>query len=138
MFPAKSEFTAELLLSVLNNEPELQLYFGILSSIIKKVVIKGEDDKIVKKEITDAYYARQPISFTKPKDNYVKITEDIRFPRTSQKWERVTHFGIYDAAKGGNMLLLKQVGSALNVDAGDVVTIHANEFILYVGHGSFS
>lgn len=136
MAPAKSEFIADLLLYVLNNEPNLQLYFGIISTTVKKAEAKGELDKTFTREILDPSYVRQPISFTKPKDDFVKLVESIQFARTTQKWEKITHFGVFDAKIGGNMLLLKPTGTVITVEIGEIVTIQSDEFYLYTGHNT--
>lgn len=138
MNPAKSEFTADLLLHVLANEPGVQLYFGILSSSIKKAEVKGDEDKVFTKEIADPLYARQPVAFTKPNHSFVKLVNDIHFPRTSQKWDKVTHFGVFDAPTGGNTLLLKPTGSVTSVESGEIVAILSSEFSLYVGQNAFT
>ncbi len=134
MIPAKIEFNADLLLYILKNEPEVQLYFGILSSFNKKMPFKGEEDKVFTTEISDPSYIRQPVSFVKFQDDFVKLTSTIRFPRSSKKWERVTHFGIFDAAKNGNMVLLKPTGSITSIEPGEITTILETDFCLYVGH----
>lgn len=134
MVPAKSEFTADLLLHVLANEPDVQLYFGVLSSSVVKAVVKGEEDKAFTAEMSDPLYARQPVTFTKPNKGFVRLVNDIQFPRTSQRWDKITHFGVFDAPKGGNMILLKPTGGVTSVEAGEIVAILASEFNLYVGH----
>lgn len=136
MIPAKSEFTADLLLNVMATEPGLQLYFGVLSSFVKKAEVKGEDDKVVTKEILDQTYCRQPVTFTKPKNDTIKIVSDLQFPRSSQRWEKLTHFAVFDAPNGGNVLLLKPTGGVTTVDTGEIVVILASEFSLYVGHNT--
>lgn len=137
MIPAKSEFPADLLLYVLVNEPELPLYLGLCVSVVKPANDK-EDAKVTTLEIADPSYLRQPAAFTAPEAGFLKLTHNIQFPRATNRWDRVTHFAVYDAPKGGNMLLLKPTGGVTNVDAGEIVAIMASEFLLYVGHSVVS
>ena len=43
----------------------------------------------------------------------------ITFPAPTANWGTVTHFGIYDAAPGGNLLICQQLTAAKNVSNGD-------------------
>lgn len=134
MIPAKSEFVADLLLSVMETEPELKLYFGILFSSFSVKEAKEEVGKVFTKEITDSGYARQPVVFTKPKNGLVGLVNDIKFPKMNQRWRNVTHYAIFDDCKDGNMLLLKPIGMIVTIEPGEIAGILANEYTLYVGY----
>lgn len=138
MNPAKSEFTADLLLYVLANEPDLPLYFGVYVSAIKPPLAKGEENRVVTSEVADPAYRRHSVRFVNTKNGFLTLEHDIQFPRASEKWDRVTHFAVFDAPKGGNLLLLKPTGGVTTVDAGEIVAILASEFMLYVGHNTLT
>lgn len=46
----------------------------------------------------------------------------ITFPTPSAGWGLVTHFGIYDAASGGNLIMFGTLGTAKTINIGDAVT----------------
>ena len=130
---AKSEFTADLFINVLLNEPYIPLYMGFFVSEVNG----GEKDPQLKtSEVTEPAYLRQRVQFSGIDSGFVRLLHDVQFPRASKKWEKVTHFGIFDAERDGNLILLKPTGSVTTVEVGEIIAILANEFQLYVGHNS--
>lgn len=52
----------------------------------------------------------------------------ISFPTpTGAGWGTVTHFGIFDASSGGNLLFWGALASSKTVNAGDTVSFAANQ-----------
>lgn len=50
-------------------------------------------------------YARVELTnLSQPSDGEVSNTEMITFPESTESWGTVTHFVVYDAASGGNLL----------------------------------
>lgn len=49
----------------------------------------------------------------------------ITFPTPSASWGTVTHFGIYDASSGGNLLFYGQLTIAKTINEADTVTFPA-------------
>jgi hypothetical protein len=54
----------------------------------------------------------------------------IQFPEATAGWGTVTHFGIYDAVTGGNLLIHGELGVARAVASGDAPRFLANAFVL--------
>jgi len=134
MSVAKSEFTADLLISILTNEPNLPLYMGLLVS-----EVNGDKEPQVKtSEVADPAYQRQQVCFSAIEGSFVQLLHDIQFPKASRKWERVTHFGVWDSHAGGNLVLLKPTGGVNNVEVGEAIAILTTEFQLYVGQNACS
>lgn len=130
----KGEFIADLLINVLMTEPNIPLYLGFLVS-----EVTGQKEPLVKTyEIADPAYARQKVSLTPITDGFVHMLHDIQFPRAAKRWEKITHYAIFDAPKDGNMLLLRTTGGVSTIDSGEIVSILAAEFQLYVGHNHYS
>jgi hypothetical protein len=48
-----------------------------------------------------------------------KNVADITFPAPSANWGTVTHFGLFDAVTGGNMLMQKQLAVPKVINSGD-------------------
>lgn len=46
----------------------------------------------------------------------------INFPTPSAGWGLVTHFGIYDAASGGNLIMFGSLGTPKTINTGDAVS----------------
>lgn len=51
----------------------------------------------------------------------------ITYPTPSANWGTVTHFGIYDAVSGGNLIFWGPLSSAKAVFTGDAVSIQAGQ-----------
>jgi hypothetical protein len=130
---AKSEFTADLLLYVLMHEPEVPLYMTLFVS-----EVNGEKEPQLRThEVNDPNFCRHRVKFSPINCGFVKLLHDVQFPRATKPWGRVTHFAIYDAQKGGNLLLLKPTGGVTGVDVGEIIAILAAEFSLFVGFSPY-
>lgn len=55
----------------------------------------------------------------------------ITFPVPSADWGRVTHFALFDAASGGNLLLWGALTAAKNVSNGDSAPVIASGALTY-------
>ena len=55
-------------------------------------------------EVSGGSYARQAVTFTSPTGGATSNTADIYFPAASAAWGTVTHFALFDAVTGGNIL----------------------------------
>ena len=52
-------------------------------------------------------------------DGIITNTADITFPAPSANWGTVTHFGIFDAATGGNLLFHGALTTSRTINNGD-------------------
>ena len=99
------------------------------------------DDNVTANEVKGTWYARQLVgSWTAPQQEsdyvYTSNSDELRFNAITGNAVVVSHYGIYDALTGGNLLdsglLVDGEGVAsprtLNVD--DVFVVKANELIL--------
>ncbi|MCX6559848.1 MAG: hypothetical protein NTZ26_04975 [Candidatus Aminicenantes bacterium] len=55
---------------------------------------------------------------------------DLSFPEASGSWGTITHFAIFDAASGGNMLAHGSLTASKAVGAGDVLKFAAGNLTL--------
>ena len=71
------------------------------------------------REPDDPQYARQPITLAAPKqvgDIATAATDRAyTFPAAFVNWGPVTHFGLFDAATGGNLLLYGELDQPLTI-----------------------
>jgi hypothetical protein len=66
-------------------------------------------------------YARQQANFNAPVNGVATSTGDIVYSQAVTSWGTVTHFGIFDAASGGNLLYFAALQTQRQVLAGDQV-----------------
>jgi hypothetical protein len=73
--------------------------------------------------VSDPGYARVSTAqsdWATPTSGQISNTTIVTFPAATDNWaDTVTHFGIYDASTGGNLLFFGPVGAARTVLAGD-------------------
>lgn len=85
-------------------------------------------------ELTGAGYARVQVSRADSQwtlsSGAVSNTNTITFPTPSANWGNVTHFGIFDASTGGNLLFHGSLTTAKTVNSGDTVTFPAGQLVI--------
>lgn len=65
-------------------------------------------------------------------------TGTITFPTASGSWGTITHFAIFDASTGGNMLAHGSLSVSNSVVSGNIVTFAAGEIDVVANSGAFS
>lgn len=73
-------------------------------------------------EVSGGGYARQDVSAeygTAAAAGSVSNDAEVAFPQATANWGTVTHFGIFDAASGGNLLRWGALGTAKAVNQDD-------------------
>ena len=60
----------------------------------------------------------------------VENDDDVTFPTATASWGTVTHFGLLDAASGGNLLMHGALDYSKTVGIGDVFQADAGELVL--------
>ena len=77
-----------------------------------------------------AYARMQLTGLGAPSNGVVTNPADISFPESTAVWGTVTHFVIYDAATGGNLLMHGALTSARSVEANTILTIRSGSLKL--------
>ena len=80
-------------------------------------------------EVSGGAYARQSVTFAQtsgPDPTVYKNTALVTFPTATASWGTITHFGIWSAASGGNLLAYSAVTTAKPVAIDDIVRWEAN------------
>ncbi|MFD2703825.1 hypothetical protein ACFSVM_25680, partial [Paenibacillus shunpengii] len=77
--------------------PPTELYIGLFTS--------DPGEAGTGTEVTGAGYARRPITFSPSTVGTTSNTADILSPASTAAWGTITHFGIFDALTGGNLLI---------------------------------
>ena len=78
-------------------------------------------------ELTGGSYARQSIAFDAAASGTTDNTSAVDFPVATANWGTVSHFGLFDASSGGNLLVHGAFASSKTVETGDVLRIGAGE-----------
>lgn len=80
-----------------------------------------------------AGYARIALtSLSAPNNGSVSNTAAVSFPETTAPWGTVSHYVIYDAKTGGNLLIYNALSEAKVMQTSDVLTFKAGDLVLTV------
>jgi hypothetical protein len=74
-------------------------------------------------EVSGGSYAREIATFAAPSNGASSTNADVQFPQATANWGVVTHFAIFDALSGGNMLYHGILTAAKDIETGDVFKI---------------
>ena len=101
-------------------------YFIGLSSTAPSV-----DGQGVSEPAASAGYARVKLEvLSEPNAGVITNDAAISFDESTANWGTMTHFVIFDAADGGNLLMYDSLSTARNVEAATIVTIKAGSLTL--------
>lgn len=70
-----------------------------------------------------------------PADGVVKNKSLISFPESTADWGTATHYVVYDASVGGNLLFYGELGNSRAIEANTIVTIKPNELTITLSNG---
>ena len=78
-------------------------------------------------ELSGNSYARQSIAFDAASGGTTDNTSAIDFPTATGSWGTVSHWGLFDAATSGNLLIHGAFSASKTVASGDILRIAAGE-----------
>jgi len=78
-------------------------------------------------ELSGNGYARQAITFAAASSGSAATNATVTFPTATGSWGSVSHYGIFDAASGGNLLIHGAFASAKTIGTGDVFRINSGD-----------
>jgi hypothetical protein len=78
-------------------------------------------------ELSGSAYARQSIAFDAASGGTTDNTSAIDFPTATGSWGAVSHWGLFDAATSGNLLIHGAFSASKTVASGDILRIAAGE-----------
>lgn len=78
-------------------------------------------------ELTGNGYARQSIAFDAAASGTTDNTSAVDFPTATGSWGTVSHYGLFDASTGGNLLIHGAFTASKAVASGDILRIAAGE-----------
>ena len=74
-------------------------------------------------ELSGSGYARQSIAFGAASSGTASNSGNVDFPAATGSWGTVSHFGIFDASTGGNLLIHGALTASKAVATGDILRI---------------
>lgn len=80
-------------------------------------------------EVSGGSYARQGIVFGAPTNGEGSNTSLITFPEATAVWGQITHFSLWDALTGGNMLMYKDLDVPKPIGIGDVFKFKPGQIV---------
>lgn len=78
-------------------------------------------------ELSGSGYTRKSAAFDAAVSGTADNTATIEFPAATGSWGSVSHFGIFDASTGGNLLIHGAFTTAKTIAQGDILRISAGD-----------
>ena len=78
-------------------------------------------------ELTGNGYARVAATFNAAASGTADNDAAIEFSAATASWGTVSHFGLFDASSGGNLLIHGAFTTAKLIDSGDILKISAGD-----------
>jgi len=78
-------------------------------------------------ELTGNNYSRVSASFSAAASGTTSYSAAIEFAAATGSWGSVSHFGLFDAASSGNLLIHGAFSSAKTIASGDILRIAAGD-----------
>lgn len=78
-------------------------------------------------ELSGSGYARQAIAFNAASSGTADNSGAVDFPAATGSWGTVSHFGLFDASTGGNLLIHGALTASKAVATGDILSIAAGD-----------
>jgi len=78
-------------------------------------------------ELSGNNYARVAINFDAASGGTTDNSAAVEFAAATGNWNSVSHFGLFDASSGGNLLIHGAFTAAKTITTGDILRIAAGE-----------
>jgi len=78
-------------------------------------------------ELSGSGYARQSIAFNAASNGTADNSGSVDFPAATGSWGTVSHFGLFDASTGGNLLIHGALTASKAVATGDILRVAAGD-----------
>lgn len=88
-------------------------------------------------EVSGGSYARQTMAITVGAPvvgtgTTISNTGNVVFPTATATWGNITHFGVFDAVSGGNLLLHGAWATAKLIDSSDTFAVSAGDLSVVI------
>ena len=82
-----------------------------------------------------AYARVQMTNMSQPNNGVITNTAAITFPESTGSWGTLTHYVVYDAATGGNLLFYGALANSRTVDISTTIAFKVGEFTITLENG---
>lgn len=82
-----------------------------------------------------AYARVQMANMSQPSNGVITNTAAITFPESTRSWGTLTHYVVYDAATGGNLLFYGALANSRTVDSNTTIAFKVGEFTITLENG---
>ena len=96
------------------------------------------DDASGLAEVSGGSYARQSIAFNAAASRKVENTSQVTFPQATGSWGTITHWALFDAVSGGNMMAHGSLAVSKTVISGNTPSVAANQVDVEFSAGAIS
>ena len=100
------------------------------ASVYLALFVSDPTDAGTGTEVSGGSYARQAVAFNAPSGGTCLNSAQVTYPTASAAWGTVTHFGIYDAVSGGNLLYHGPLNTSKTINSGDTPSFGAGQLSL--------
>lgn len=102
------------------------------ATVYLALYISNPDEDNSGTEVSGGSYVRQIASFNSPANGIVTNDSLITFPTATSDWGDITHFAIFDAETGGNMLVYSEIYPQNAVNSTDTATVQAGQITITI------
>ena len=130
-----SAFSTNLSQRIINSTLRGQAFALPASLYLAQASSSFTDDNVTTNEVSGAWYARQPIaSWAAPvgAGNSTSNSNQVQYNAVTGSSVVVSHWGIYDAATGGNLLYHGAHTTPKTLNVGDVIVVGAGQLQITV------
>ena len=111
----------------------LDHFFGGAATIYIALYSAAPNDAGGGTEISGNGYARQSVPFGTASGGSIASNADVTFTASGGAWSEVTHFGLFDASTGGNLLVHSAVDASFTLADTDVYTFSSGNITVDQG-----
>ena len=104
------------------------VYVGLLSSA------PNEDGTSVSEPDSSSYarIATNPLNWQMAIEGLMENASNIKFDMACENWGTMTHFALFDAASGGNILAFGSLSPSKTVNSGDIASFAPGDLIISI------
>lgn len=118
-------------MGVASYTPAAAVYLGLSTA-------DPTDDASGLAEPTGNGYARKAITFAAAASRSVTQNATVTFDQASGAWGTITHYGVFDAVSGGNMLAHGSLNDQKEVVNGNTPSVASGEVVISLSAGAIS
>lgn len=97
------------------------------STVYMALYLSNPGDNDTGTEVSGNGYQRQAVTFSAANNRRIVNSNQVEFPEPTGPWGTITHFGLKDAATGGNLLFYGELSAAVTIGPGQQLIFRAGD-----------